>query len=97
MEINTADALEYITEKFRAEGDFAFIPEDDLHKVVASLLQIDNGYMSEAGVYEGGIYDEDEAYEMLSRAFRPAFLNIKCTPCALPRIIWTLPRSISPV
>ena len=77
MEINTADALEYITEKFRAEGDFAFIPEDDLHKVVASLLQIDNGYMSEAGVYDGGIYDEDEAYEMLSKGIQASFPQYK--------------------
>lgn len=72
-QINASAAKEYITGKFRAEGDFEFIGADVLDEIVAQLVATDDKYMQDNGIYDGGVYDEDEAYELLLACLRSKF------------------------
>ena len=53
------DAMKaYILNKFTVEGDFEFLEEGELAKMV-------NEYMAKSGADEGADYDDDDAYELI--------------------------------
>ena len=44
-----------------------------LDEIVAQLVATDDKYMQDNGIYDGGVYDEDEAYELLLACLRSKF------------------------
>lgn len=77
MDINLIESKDYIIEKFRKEGDFDFLSDGDLERIVETLITADDKYMDEAGVYDGGVYDEDEAYGRLFETVSADFPEYK--------------------
>ena len=60
------DAMKaYILNKFTVEGDFEFLEEGELAKMVDDLMDLDNEYMAKSGADEGADYDDDDAYELI--------------------------------
>ena len=60
------DAMKaYILNKFTVEGDFDFLEEGELAKMVDDLMDLDNEYMAKRGADEGADYDDDDAYELI--------------------------------
>ena len=71
VDINEMNA--YIVNKFKAEGDFSFLKEDELKKMVSALLELDGEYMDRSGADEGEVYDDDEAYEYIFEGMKARF------------------------
>lgn len=76
-EYTTADAKKFITDRFRAEGDFAFLSDAELSDVLDTLLKEDEAYQAEAADSEDGVYDEDEAYDRLFALLQQKFPALK--------------------
>lgn len=76
-EYTTADAKKFITERFRAEGDFAFMPDADLSAVLDAVLAEDEKYQAESAESEAGVYDEDVAYDRLFAMLQERFPQFK--------------------
>jgi len=53
----------YALEKFNAEGDFTFLKEGELERMVDSMIALDTEYMNRVGAFDDGEYDDDAAYE----------------------------------
>lgn len=66
MELNIEQARSYIAAKFRAQGDFDFMNDEELEGIINLLLGIDAIYLDEVG--EDGVYDEDTVYERMISA-----------------------------
>lgn len=62
---SSEQALEFILEKFKDMGDYDFIEGHLFNEMVERVLKLDEEYMKESGVEEGGVYDDDEAYEYM--------------------------------
>ncbi|MEG1560753.1 MAG: hypothetical protein RR398_07875 [Clostridia bacterium] len=60
-------------EKLNALGDYNFIDQGDLKKIANMLNSLNDMYMREAHVYEGEIYDDDEAYELIFAGLKREF------------------------
>lgn len=75
MELNIQEAKQYITEKFRNQGDFEFLPEADFEKMLDKLIELDSAYINEIG--EEQPYDEDEIFDRMHGALTKEFSNYK--------------------
>ncbi|MDO4568511.1 MAG: hypothetical protein Q4B99_06065 [Clostridia bacterium] len=71
------NALPYVLNKFNVQGDYNFMAETELAALVAALLEADDAYMTAANVYDGGVYDEDAAFDALLEAANSAFPQYK--------------------
>lgn len=63
MDIDFNDAKKYITDEFAKQGDFEFIPPEELGNMVNLLVDTDSEYMLK--VMDDDIYDEDFIYDKL--------------------------------
>lgn len=63
MELDLAEAKAYIAEKFKNQGDFDFITEEDFSKMLDTLLALDAEYLEKIGDEEP--YDEDYIFEKM--------------------------------
>ena len=63
MDVNEATA--HIVADFENEGDFDFVKQDEMRKLVEKLVNVDFAYMDEIG---DDVYDEDVIYERLYAA-----------------------------
>ena len=79
----------YILNKFKNEGDFDFLKEGLMEELVDEMMSVDQAYL--AKLSEDDDYEDDDVYEMLKINTQ----TTRCMPCALPRTIWTSPRSTS--
>lgn len=80
MEQNTTQAIdqrEFLLAKFQAAGEYDFLPEGMLARMLEALIEADEGYMREAGVEDGAVYDDDAAYEALYAALQAGFPEYK--------------------
>ena len=59
------DAVRHIAEQFENEGDFDFVKQDEMEKLLTRLVSVDLAYMDEIG---DDVYDEDVVYERLYAA-----------------------------
>jgi len=73
MDYDAAAAKAYIMEKFAAKGDFSFLKEGDLDRMVTEAMRLDAEYMQRSGVNDGGVYDDDAAFEDLFSGVKEAF------------------------
>lgn len=76
-DINMNEMKEYILNKFKVEGDFDFLDEDTLKEMIDSMLAFDEEYMKSAGVDEGEIYDEDDAYDKIFASMQEKYPDHK--------------------
>lgn len=63
-EINNPAAVRaYLLEQFHQKGDFSFI--NQLPEMIDAICAADDAFMQQSGVYDGAVYDEDEAFKFL--------------------------------
>ena len=63
--IEKQEALEYVLEAMKKSEAFKGIENDDVKKYAELALETDFAYMDENKVSDGGVYDEDEAYDYI--------------------------------
>lgn len=66
-------ARAYILAKFREQGDFLMLDGVDLDAMVACAQRAEQAYMERSGALDGGVYDDDEAFEQVQAALMAAF------------------------
>lgn len=66
-------ARAFIAEKFREQGDFSIIEAEVFDRMLTRVQALDEAYMAESGVDEGGVYDDDAAYEYMHEAMMREF------------------------
>lgn len=61
---NGAEEIQaFAMKKFKEQGDFDILPEGVLEKMLSAIVTLDEEYMEKAGVNDGEVYDDDDAYE----------------------------------
>ena len=76
-EIDSAAALKYVLDKFKEQGDYSFLKEGELETMVAIMQAMDEEYMKASGVDEGGIYDDEAAFDKLFAGMQAKFPEYK--------------------
>ena len=67
-----------ILESFEAKGDFpAIMDAETLGKLLDKALELDEAYMEASGAEEGGVYDDDAAYDYMQSRMSLAFPEYK--------------------
>ncbi len=66
---------EYIIGKFKAEGDFDFLKEGELDKIISTLIAEDAAYQASIG--DDGVYDDDDAYERMFEKLKNTYPEYK--------------------
>lgn len=67
MEFDVASALSFILGKYLEKGDFPQVmDEETLSKMIGAALTYDEAFMSETGVDQGEVYDDDKAFDYLN-------------------------------
>lgn len=64
-DVNVNELKAYVINKFKVEGDFDFLEEGELEKIVDDLVAFDDEYMAKSGADQGEDYDDDDAYELI--------------------------------
>lgn len=76
-EYNREDAKEYIVAKFLEQGDFTMIEGLDISAMTETAVEAEQKYIEESGASDGGIYDDDEAFERIRDALSMTFPEFK--------------------
>ena len=63
--IDRKAALEYVISAMKKGEEFKGIEQEDISKYTAQAMEADFSYMDEAKVDDGGVYDEDDAYDYI--------------------------------
>ena len=71
------EARDYILEQYIKGGDYAFLPEGLLPKLLDTLMAYDEEFMESAGVNEGEEYDDEAASAWLFQKMTEAFPDYK--------------------
>ncbi len=75
---NAADAKAFILRKFTEQGDFLeIVNAETLSDMVGSIISFDEAYMHESGVDDGGVYDDDAAYEFIYKKLCQKYADYK--------------------
>lgn len=77
IDINIEEMKAYIINKFTVEGDFDFLEEGELKRIVDDLMELDNEYMAKSGADEGEDYDDDDAYELIFAGMQKRWAKYK--------------------
>ncbi len=72
-EYSRTDARSYIADKFAEQGDFNILPKDVFEKMLDKVMDLDEAFMAEAGVNDGAVYDDDQAFEYMMKKLQEAF------------------------
>lgn len=76
-EYNREDAIKFIAQKYIEQGDFTMIEGLDIHAMTETAVDAEQKYIEESGAADGGIYDDDEAFERIRDALSLAFPEFK--------------------
>ena len=69
MELDIAQARAFIADKFKNQGDFDFMKDEELNGLINLLLGIDAIYLDEISQDDAeGVYDEEVVYERMLKA-----------------------------
>ena len=63
MELNLEEAKAYVSDKFVKQGEYDFLDEATLNKMLDTLLDMDSAYMDTLG--DDGDYDEDAVFDAM--------------------------------
>lgn len=78
MEEYTAErAKAYIEKCYQEQGDFAILPKDVFDKMLSRVIALDAQFMNTSGVDEGGVYDDDEAFDFMFESMQQEFEDQK--------------------
>ena len=72
-EYSQADARAYIADKFAQQGDFNILPKDVFDRMLDKVMELDEAFMAEAGVNDGAVYDDDQAFDYMMEKLQAAF------------------------
>lgn len=72
-EYSKTDARAYIADKFAQQGDFNILPKDVFERMLDKVMELDEAFMTETGVNDGQVYDDDQAFEYMMKALQAAF------------------------
>ncbi len=67
------DARAYLLRRLKEQGDYEFLPEGVLEKMLDKLVELDEAFMLKTGVDAGEPYDDDAAEEALFAGVAEAF------------------------
>ncbi|MEL7608986.1 MAG: hypothetical protein AAGU74_05730 [Bacillota bacterium] len=68
-----AKVVAFAKERFRGLGDYDFLPSMDLDAMIDAFVSMDAEYMREAGVDQGGVYDDEAAFDRLFAGMKERF------------------------
>lgn len=71
--IDAQQARAFIAEKFREQGDFSIIEEATFENMLTRVIALDEEFMTASGVDDGGVYDDDAAYEFMHEKMMAEF------------------------
>lgn len=61
---NGAEEIQaFAMKKFKEQGDFDILPEGVLEQMLSAIVKLDEEYVEKAGVNDGEVYDDDDAYD----------------------------------
>ena len=63
--IDKKAALEYVISSIKKDEAFKGIEEQDIKVVTEQAMDADFSYMDNADIDNGGVYDEDDAYDFI--------------------------------
>ena len=72
-EYSKTDARAYIADKFAQQGDFNILSKDVFEKMLDKVMELDEAFMTETGVNDGAVYDDDQAFEYMMKRLQEAF------------------------
>ena len=72
-EYSKVDAKAFIANKFSEQGDFNILPKDVFDRMLDAVMGLDEAYMEQAGVNDGEVYDDDQAFEYMMTKLQDAF------------------------
>ena len=72
-EIEQAAARTFVLKKFRDGGDYTFLKEGELESMVDAMQALDEAFMASTGVEDGGVYDDEAAFESLFAGMKERF------------------------
>ena len=72
-EYSKTDARAYIADKFAQQGDFNILSKDVFEKMLDKVMELDEAFMTETGVNDGAVYDDDQAFEYMMKGLQEAF------------------------
>lgn len=64
-QLNKEEALAYVLDKMNKEKAYEGVEQKELTALTKKIMEADFAYMVQAKVEEGGVYDEDEAYDYI--------------------------------
>lgn len=65
---NTIDkkaALEYVISAMKKGEEFKGVEDEDITRITTQAMDADFAYMEQANIEDGGVYDEDDAYDFI--------------------------------
>jgi len=75
--IDSEQARAFILEKFREQGDFSIIDDATFDKMLTRVIELDDAFMRASGVEDGGVYDDDAAFEFMHEKMMAEFAEHK--------------------
>ena len=72
-EYSRADARAFVANKFAEQGDFNILPKDVFERMLDKVMELDEAFMAEAGVNDGAVYDDDQAFDYMMEKLQAAF------------------------
>ena len=66
-------ARDFIAEKFREQGDFSIIEAEAFEQMLERVQALDEEFMATSGVEDGGVYDDDAAFDFMHGKMMEAF------------------------
>lgn len=76
-EYSEANARAFIKECFIKQGDFLILKEDAFEAMLTRVMELDNAFMENTGVNDGGVYDDDEAFDYMYDEMQKSFEDQK--------------------
>lgn len=64
-EYNTDKARAFIEDCYVKQGDFAILPKSVFDKMLNRVIDLDAQFMQSSGVDDGGVYDDDAAFDFM--------------------------------
>lgn len=63
--IDKKAALEYVISAMKKGAEFKGVEDEDISRIATQAMEADFAYMEQAKVSDGGVYDEDDAYDFI--------------------------------
>ncbi|MDO4564220.1 MAG: hypothetical protein Q4C04_01240 [Clostridia bacterium] len=72
-EYSNEKARVFIRDCFIKQGDFSILSGDSFERMLDRVMELDEEYMSENGIDEGAVYDDDAAFDHMFEKMQEAF------------------------